>query len=932
MYNLRILFHLFCLIGFTLYSNITYSQIKYVKPISTGTGDGSSWANASSNLQAMIQASPSGGQVWVKSGTYFPTTKPYNGLSPISTSDSRDVTFHIKDNVSLFGGFNGTETSINQRNISLNETILSGDIGIIGDSTDNAYHVVMLVRTGLATQDGVLDGFTIKNGNANGTGSVSTILYPSLRDFGGGVYTSGALGTIKNCKINSCGGTNGGAVYSAESNLNFDYCNVFENHSNSKGGGIHVSDYPGSNILNVKHSNFYNNQSLNKGGAIYMKYGTLTIDSCTFYGNISSSVGSGVCGEYLNLSIKECEFYQNQTSSGGALYLFQGVGTIHFNSFYNNQGGGVSLSNNISGNILLENNDFHNNSSNYGAALAFNSGKTTIKRNIFYDNSAISSGGAIHFLASASPNSPTMNYSIVEQNIFLNNQTTIANLSSGAGGAWYSQGGVHKIRNNLFISNTANLGGAVSNESSIINFENNTFYSNSSNSNGGAILSENSIDTLTNNIFRENLKWSNTTSSDIEQTSSFPNIALFNNDLQASSITSYWFASANFGNLFQLNPLFINETDFDGLDNLYFTEDDGLSLQKCSPLIDKGLVVPNINTDIIGNPRVQSLNIDLGAYETAFENTIPNPVTLFGGGGYCIGDTGLIIGIVNAEPGVVYNLLFNGNETGDSIVLTGASDFGNQTNEGIYSVVAETIISSCTLEIDTTISIIILDLPSVEINIDPAIICEGQNVIFNPSGAINYQWSDSSINSGVPFTPINGATYILTGIDGNGCSNIDSLIINTLPLPDNSLSVNGVTITASLIGGTYQWLDCNLGQPILAETNQVFTATSNGSYSVIVTDGQCSDTSDCIMISNIGLEENKAKEIHVYPNPSKGLFNIELHYNSTLYISDEFGRILSSIQFEAGKTTIDLSNESNGVYFIKINSDSFTETIRIIKN
>ena len=151
-----------------------YASIRYVKPLASGLGDGSSWVNASGDFQAMINASASGDEVWVAAGTYKPTHDPFGSSSP---ADPRDKTLFVKDGVKIYGGFAGTETALSQRLITTNVTILSGDVDgndvvtgsgstlSITNNTENVYHIVLASTSSVV---GVtIDGFTITGGNAN---------------------------------------------------------------------------------------------------------------------------------------------------------------------------------------------------------------------------------------------------------------------------------------------------------------------------------------------------------------------------------------------------------------------------------------------------------------------------------------------------------------------------------------------------------------------------------------------------------------------------------------------------------------------------------------------------------------------------------------------------------------------------------------------
>ncbi|GAB3737526.1 hypothetical protein GCM10028816_41290 [Spirosoma lituiforme] len=72
--------------------------IRYVKPTATGTGDGSSWDNASGNLQSQINVAGAQ-QVWVAVGTYKPGG---------NANTNRSVSFSMKNGVTIYGGFAGT--------------------------------------------------------------------------------------------------------------------------------------------------------------------------------------------------------------------------------------------------------------------------------------------------------------------------------------------------------------------------------------------------------------------------------------------------------------------------------------------------------------------------------------------------------------------------------------------------------------------------------------------------------------------------------------------------------------------------------------------------------------------------------------------------------------------------------------------------------
>ncbi|MHC4621976.1 MAG: hypothetical protein ACYTEQ_29910, partial [Planctomycetota bacterium] len=107
----------------------------YVDASATGSGTGTSWANAYNYLQEALSAASSGDQIRVAEGTYRPSQLA-------DPNDARTATFKLIRGVALYGGFPAGGGGWEERDPSNHETTLSGDTGIPGAEGDNCYHVV----------------------------------------------------------------------------------------------------------------------------------------------------------------------------------------------------------------------------------------------------------------------------------------------------------------------------------------------------------------------------------------------------------------------------------------------------------------------------------------------------------------------------------------------------------------------------------------------------------------------------------------------------------------------------------------------------------------------------------------------------------------------------------------------------------------------
>ena len=189
------------------------------------------------------------------------------------------------------------------------------------------------------------------------------------------------------------------------------------------------------------------------------------------------------------------------------------------------------------------------------------------------------------------------------------------------------------------------------------------------------------------------------------------------------------------------------------------------------------------------------------------------------------------------------------------------------------------------------------------------------------------------------YTAPDGAVYTTSGIktavipNAAGCDSTITinLTINTV---DVSLTVNDIVIIANASGATYQWVDCDNGYlPISGETNQSFTATVNGNYAVIVTQGLCTDTSVCTQITTVGISSAQPKAISIYPNPVSNELNIEIEGNNeqvNFEIINSMGQVVLKGNF-VKKTSVQTNNFAPGVYILKLGNNKGFEFKKIVK-
>jgi len=289
----------------------------YVK--ANGTGDGSSWEQATSLADALAMDLFDGDFIHVAAGTHAPAYTVSGG----SAADEKDLTFEIKQNLNIIGGYPADAAEGAVADPAINETILTGVL----TSGGSANHVVTISAPRASGKKVVLHGLTIRDGDASTSGNITIngVSYP--KNHGGGVIVaqsdveiiqcivsnnkatahgvgmyvfSGASVLLERSAIRSNTGavSNGGGMYLNGASATFIDSSVDNNTTDGVAGGIQTF---GSSELRMYNTTIANNISgalgsagRRAGGIYHRDNSKAVLVNCTVYGNSATGLGGGI--------------------------------------------------------------------------------------------------------------------------------------------------------------------------------------------------------------------------------------------------------------------------------------------------------------------------------------------------------------------------------------------------------------------------------------------------------------------------------------------------------------------------------------------------------------------------------------------------------------------------------------------------------------
>jgi hypothetical protein len=320
--------------------------------------------------------------------------------------------------------------------------------------------------------------------------------------------------------------------------------------------------------------------------------------------------------------------------------------------------------------------------------------------------------------------------------------------------------------------------------------------------------------------------------------------------------------------------------------------------QGCDSIITIDLTVFNSSSNTISPAACESYTSPSGNYTWTTSGTFTD--TLVNSQG-CDSIITINLSILNSSSGIF-------NQTAcDSFVSPSGNYSWSAT--GIYS---DTLLNSLGCDSIITINLNIFNSSS---NTFSSTVCESYT---SPSGI--YTWTTSG-------------SYNDTLVNSQGCDSVlhINLTVNTV---NTSVTDNSPNLFSNAAGATYQWIYCD-SVPVQGETNQSFTAIANGIYAVIVTENGCIDTSECVTINNIYINEyDTGNNIYIYPNPTNGSIIIDFgseNADSEITLINSIGQVVSNRQ-ERSSLINRVIEGGCGLYFVIIRTGDKTFGFKIVKN
>ncbi len=893
--------------------NARLAQVIYVDEDASGANDGSSWADAFTSLKdATDFATIAGDEIWIAEGVYTPH------------ASSRTASFRIMPGVSLYGGFNGTETALSQRDWRTYESVLSGDLngndnGTISWSessrSDNSYRVVVIDDAGSNT---LIDGVTISGAQANHATD-------NTYNRGGGIRMEGGVNTldIRNCTFEDnlasfAAGIMAEFTSSSAHSANIQNC-IFQNNISRYGSTFLLAFDAGSGTVSVNNCFMTDNRAIDlpngqgfsgPAGFIDSRAGsTLNAEvvNCTFTNNLSAGTNSGL-------------------SESSTLAVRRYAGTLNF-----------TMANCVFDGNTASKSVGRLNSSNCPSSVVLN-------HNVRPDVGSTVCGGT------------SVSETEVAAVLDAVGRPMAGSNTIDAGDNSYAVGSSDIDGNNRILNTTIDVGAFEFDPNACIQPAISTQPTSETVCEGNAAAFDVSAsgDGLTYQWKKDGQDISGATSS-------------------TYSIASV--ATSNAGN-YTVVVTGTCGTETSSVAELVVNEETTITTHPADEIICEGgnfsLSVDATGTNL--SYQWQLGGIDINGETSASISYVNVGPTLAGSytvevNGTCGTETSSVAELtVNTQTAITsqpQSVMQCSNTTATfSVGVTGTSisyqwqldgqDISGQTfpnllvngisqaNEGDYTCV---VTGTCGVETSDVATLTVDEATVIATQPTDVTICEGDDMSFSVVATgtdLTYQWQFGGIDingetaSSISYTNV-GPTLAgnfsveVIGVCGTVTSTAAELVVNAIPEP---VITENMGMLETGVYDTYQWyIDGNIQN---GETNASITVTIPGAYTVEVTNNGCEGISAPYTPMTVGIKEATVDAVSVYPNPFRNEVTVELNsFDGQVEISvlDMTGRVAFTAIEGGTRAQLNLAQLSDGAYSLVVRGEHGKTAIgRLIKN
>jgi hypothetical protein len=192
-----------------------------------------------------------------------------------------------------------------------------------------------------------------------------------------------------------------------------------------------------------------------------------------------------------------------------------------------------------------------------------------------------------------------------------------------------------------------------------------------------------------------------------------------------------------------------------------------------------------------------------------------------------------------------------------------------------------------------------------------------------------YSWATNPVQNTATAVGLSGGTYPVTITAANGCSTTVNAQVPVHPAINASVQPAWNVLTALPAGADgYQWWNCGTSSTLPGQISTTFTPTTNGSYAVIVALNGCTDTSACVPVGNVSLDEGEPTALVIYPQPA----TTELLWQftdaqalsvRTVVLRDLRGAAVAEQRAQSGENRLNVRGLPAGLYVLQCGTAAY---------